>query len=106
MFFFVCYNPVKYWENIVWSDETKIKLFGCHNTHHVWRSKGTAHHPTTSCCGTGKIHIIEGRMNGKMYPKHSQGNSRLVSEKENRAARTASQSPDLNLEEAHRTFEL
>ncbi len=29
-------------------------------------------------------------------PKHSQGNSRLVSEKENKAARMASQSPDLN----------
>ncbi len=29
-------------------------------------------------------------------PKHSQGNSWLVSEKENKAARMASQSPDLN----------
>ncbi len=38
-------KPVKYWENIVWSDETKIVLFGCHNTHHVWRSNDTAHHP-------------------------------------------------------------
>ncbi|KAF7649132.1 hypothetical protein LDENG_00146420 [Lucifuga dentata] len=31
-------KPVKYWENIVWSDESKIELFGCHNTHHVWRT--------------------------------------------------------------------
>ncbi len=29
-------------------------------------------------------------------PKHSQENSQLVSEKENKAARMASQSPDLN----------
>ncbi len=29
-------------------------------------------------------------------PKHSQGNSQLVSEKENKAAVMASQSPDLN----------
>ncbi len=28
-------KPVKYWENILWSDETKIVVFGCHNTHHV-----------------------------------------------------------------------
>ncbi len=60
-------KPVKYWENIVWSDETKIVLFGCHNTHHVWRSNGTAHHPKTSWCGIGKIHIIKGSINGKMY---------------------------------------
>lgn len=26
---------VKYWGNIVWPDETKTELFGCHNTHHI-----------------------------------------------------------------------
>src|SRR4029434_2093987 len=33
-------KPVKYWENIVWSDESKIKLFG-HNAHHVWKRNCT-----------------------------------------------------------------
>src|SRR4029434_6168651 len=33
-------KPVKYWENIVWSDESKFELFGCHNAHHVWRTNG------------------------------------------------------------------
>ena len=34
-------KPVKYWENVVWSDETEIELFGCH----VWRPNGAAHRP-------------------------------------------------------------
>uniref|UniRef100_A0A9J8BFB0 Transposase Tc1-like domain-containing protein n=1 Tax=Cyprinus carpio carpio TaxID=630221 RepID=A0A9J8BFB0_CYPCA len=40
-------DPQDFWENTLWTDETKtkVKLFGCHNTHHVWRSNGTAHHP-------------------------------------------------------------
>ncbi|KAK1796524.1 hypothetical protein P4O66_009561 [Electrophorus voltai] len=66
-------------------DETKIELFGCYNTHHVWRSKGTAYHPKNtiptvkfrggnimvwgcfSAYGTGTLQITEGRMNGQMY---------------------------------------
>ncbi|XDV18053.1 hypothetical protein PO909_023826, partial [Leuciscus waleckii] len=37
-------KPVKYWENM-WSHESKIELFGCHNTHHIWRRNGSAHYP-------------------------------------------------------------
>jgi hypothetical protein len=27
---------------IIWSDETKIELFGLNAKHHVWRKSGTA----------------------------------------------------------------
>ena len=74
-----------YWETIVWPDEAKIELFGCHSTHRVWRINGTAHHPRNtistvkfgggsimvrgsfSANGTGRLHIFEDRMNGEMY---------------------------------------
>ena len=33
---------------ILWSDETKIELFGMKARHHVWRKPGTAHHQTNT----------------------------------------------------------
>lgn len=41
-------KPVKYWEIMACSEETKSELFGWHNTRHVWSSKGTPYHPKTS----------------------------------------------------------
>ena len=57
---------------ILWSDETKIELFGLNGTHHVWRKPGTI--PTVkhgggsimlwrcfSVAGTGRLVRIEGK---------------------------------------------
>lgn len=33
------------WENVMWSDETKVELFGINSTRRVWRKKNTELHP-------------------------------------------------------------
>ena len=69
----------------MWSDETKIKLFGINSTCRVWRGKNGEYDskntiPTIkhgggnimlwgcfSAKGTGRLHRIEGTMDGAMY---------------------------------------
>ncbi|CDQ71071.1 unnamed protein product [Oncorhynchus mykiss] len=59
-----------FWRNVLWSDETKIELFG-HNDHrYVWRKKGEACKPKNTIPtvkhggGTGALHKIDGIMRG------------------------------------------
>ena len=77
-------KPADFWDKILWSDETKLVLFG--------GKKGTAYDtknttPTIkhgggsillwgcfSSSGTGKIHVIEGKMNSSMYQEILQQN--------------------------------
>lgn len=33
------------WEKVLWSDETKIKIFGINSTLHVWRKRNAAYDP-------------------------------------------------------------
>ena len=69
----------------MWSDETKIELFGINATRRVWRERNAEYNPKNTIptgkheCGnlmlwgcflakgTGQFHRIEGRMNGAMY---------------------------------------
>ncbi len=73
------------WEKVMWSDETKIELFGISSTRRVWRKKKDEYNPKNtiptvkhgggntmlwgcfSAKGTGRLHRIEGRMDGAMY---------------------------------------
>ena len=41
--------PQRCWQNILWTDETKVVLFGRNTQQYVWRKKGTAHQPQPNC---------------------------------------------------------
>ncbi|KAK3526933.1 hypothetical protein QTP86_004726 [Hemibagrus guttatus] len=78
-------DPEEDWENVIWSDETKIELFGKNSTCRVWRRKNAELHskntiPTVkhgggnimlwgcfSAKGPGRLIRIKERMNGAMY---------------------------------------
>ncbi len=74
-----------YWNHVLWSDETKINIFGSDGVKCVWRQPGEEYKykcvlPTVkhgggrvmvwggmSAAGTGEIQFIEGIMNANMY---------------------------------------
>ncbi|KAK6320277.1 hypothetical protein J4Q44_G00093840 [Coregonus suidteri] len=78
-------DPAEKWEKVMWSDETKIELFGLNSTRRVWRKKKDEYNPKNtiptvkhgggniilwgcfSAKGTGRLYRIEGRMDGAMY---------------------------------------
>ena len=77
-------DPEEAWEKVMWSDETKIELFGIDSIRHVWRKRNAEYNPKNtistvkygggnlmlwgclSAKGTGRLRRIEG-MNGAMY---------------------------------------
>ncbi len=74
-----------YWDSILWSDETKINVFGTDGFKTEWRRKGEEYKekcmvPTVkhgggsvlmwgcmSAAGVGELHFIDGIMNSQMY---------------------------------------
>ncbi len=72
-----------YWECILWSDETKINVFGTDGFKTVWRRKGEEYKEARntvkrgggsvlmwgcmSAAGVGELHFIDGIMNSQMY---------------------------------------
>ena len=73
------------WKKVLWSDETKIWLFGHQGKRYIWRNPNTSHHPENtiptmkhgggsimlwgcfSSAGSGKLVRIEGIMDGAKY---------------------------------------
>ncbi len=79
-------DPEKAWKKVMLSDETKIELFGINSPRRVWRKKDEYNPKNTiptvkhgggnimlwgwfSAKGTGRLHHIERRMDGAMYPE-------------------------------------
>ena len=38
-------DPEEAWEKVIWSDETKIELFGINSTRRVWRKRNAEYNP-------------------------------------------------------------
>ena len=38
-------DPEEAWEKVMWSDETKIELFGINSTCHIWRKRNAEYNP-------------------------------------------------------------
>ncbi len=85
-----------YWDSILWSDETKINVFGADGFKTVWRRKDEEYKvkcmvPTVkhgggsvlmwgcmSAAGVGELHFIDGIMNSQMYCSILKENMPLV----------------------------
>ncbi len=78
-------KDMDYWKHVLWSDKTKINLFGSDGVKRVWRQQDEEYKdkcvlPTVkhggggvmvwgcmSAAGTGELQFIEGTMNANMY---------------------------------------
>ena len=78
-------KDLTFWKHVLWSDETKIELFGHNHQRYVWRKEGEAFHPNKSiptvkhgggsimlwgcfaAAGTGQIQKVDGIMRKEQY---------------------------------------
>ena len=74
-----------FWERVLWTDETKIELFGHNHRNYVWRKDGEAYSPKntvptvkfgsgsimiwgySSVKDVGKMLVTDGKMNAQKY---------------------------------------
>ncbi len=84
----------QFWENTLWTDETKVELFGRCMSHYIWRKSNTAFQkkniiPTVkygggsvmvwgcfAASGPGRLAVINGTMNSAVYQKNLKDNVR------------------------------
>ena len=80
-------DPQDFWDNILWTDKTKVELFGRCASCYIWRKTNTAFHkkniiPTVkhgggsvmvwgcfAASGPGRLAVIDGTMNSALYQK-------------------------------------
>uniref|UniRef100_A0A8C5DP94 Transposase n=1 Tax=Gouania willdenowi TaxID=441366 RepID=A0A8C5DP94_GOUWI len=85
-------KPASFWNKVLWTDETKIELFGHNQGRYAWRKKNTAFQekhllPTVkfgggsimlwgcvSSAGTGNLVKVEGRMDSSQYQQILENN--------------------------------
>lgn len=78
-------HPQSFWENVLWTDQTKVELFGRNASRYIWRKKNTAFDkknivPTVkhgggsvmiwacfAASGPGRLAMIDGTMNSARY---------------------------------------
>ncbi|KAK3548201.1 hypothetical protein QTP70_005167 [Hemibagrus guttatus] len=88
-------DPQDFWEHTLWTDETKMELFGRSVSHYVWRKSNTAFQkknitPTvkygggsvmvcgcSAASGPGRLAVINETMNSAVYQKILKENVRL-----------------------------
>uniref|UniRef100_A0A9J8CLU9 Transposase n=1 Tax=Cyprinus carpio carpio TaxID=630221 RepID=A0A9J8CLU9_CYPCA len=80
-------DPQDFWENTLWTDETKVELFGRCVSNYVWRKSNTAFQKKNilltvkygggsvmvwgcfAASGPGRLAVINGTMNSAVYQK-------------------------------------
>ena len=87
-------DPQDFWRNVLWTDETKVELFGRCAAHYIWRKNNTAFDkknimPTVkhgggsvmvwfcfAASGPGQLAVIDGTINSAVYQKILKANVR------------------------------
>ncbi|KAL0149447.1 hypothetical protein M9458_055235 [Cirrhinus mrigala] len=99
-------DPEESWEKVLWSDETKVELFGLNSIRHVWRKKNDEYHPMyCDILGKNLLPSVRALKMGHGWvfqhdndPKHTarKGVKEWLRKKHIKVLEQSSQSPDLN----------